>query len=102
MLIAFLKSALLTGREKKDDLRKRGAEDFKRFKNEMKALGIEAKWRVMGGKTAQHDRFILDRSHAWNMPPINTLLKGDYSEISETPNRPPFEEWWAAGVDLLS
>jgi hypothetical protein len=36
------------------------------------------------------------------MPPINTLLKGDYSEISETPQPPPFKEWWAVGTDLFS
>jgi hypothetical protein len=93
---------ILTGAEKREDLRKRGVEDFKRFQKEMKALGISADWRIMGGKRDKHDRFLLERSRAWNMPPINTLLKGDYSEISETPNRPPFDEWWAQGSDLLS
>ena len=93
---------ILTGPESREKLRVRGAHDFKRFKDEMGALGITAEWRIMGGKRDLHDRFILERSRAWNMPPVNTLLKGDYSEISETPNRPPFEEWWARGVDLLS
>ena len=36
-----------------------------------------------------HDRFILGRSQAWNVPPVNTLFKGDYSEASKTPTRPP-------------
>jgi hypothetical protein len=93
---------VLTGKEKRDDLHKRGVDEFKRFQKEMGALGITAEWRIMGGKKDKHDRFILERSRAWNMPPINTLLKGDYSEISETPKRPPFDEWWAEGTDLLS
>lgn len=93
---------ILTGAEKRDDLRKRGAEEFRRFQKEMEALGIAAEWRIMGGKRDKHDRFVLERSRSWNMPPINTLLKGDYSEISETPNRPPFSDWWADGTDLLS
>jgi hypothetical protein len=68
----------------------------------MKALGIDAEWRIMDGARDKHDRYIVERTRAWNMPPINTLLKGDYSEISETPQPPPFEEWWAAGMDLFS
>jgi hypothetical protein len=95
---------VLTSAPKSDqaDLRKRGREDFKRFKKEMAALGIEAQWRIYDDRPAQHDRFLMERSRSWNVPPINTLLKGDYSEISETPNRPPFENWWGDAADLLS
>ncbi len=91
---------ILTGRENRDKVLKRGKEDFKRFKDEMQGLGINADWRVSreGGK---HDRFLLEKTRTWNMPPINTLLKGDYSEIAETPNRPPFDTWWSGGTDLL-
>ncbi|MBW8060583.1 MAG: hypothetical protein FVQ78_09780 [Solirubrobacterales bacterium] len=92
---------VLTGPEKREDLRKRGKDEFKRFQKEMQELGITAEWRIMGGKSDKHDRFLLDKSRSWNMPPINTLLKGDYSEIHETPKRPPFDEWWAEGTDLI-
>jgi hypothetical protein len=92
---------ILTGTESREKVLKRGREDFDRFQQEMKSLGINAHWRI-GAKHGKHDRFILERSRTWNLPPINTLLKGDYSEISETPNRPPFDEWWAAAVDLSS
>ena len=44
---------------------------------------------------------VVERARAWNMPPINTLSKGDFSQINET-EPPPFEEWWAAGADLFS
>lgn len=35
-----------------------------------------------------------------NVPPVNTLYKGDYSQASRTPTRPPFERWWADGAAL--
>jgi hypothetical protein len=95
---------LLTSAPREDQvgLSKRGREDFKRFRNEMSALGITAEWKLYDDRPAQHDRFLLERNRAWNVPPINTLLRGDYSEIAETPKRPPFEAWWADAVDLLS
>jgi hypothetical protein len=47
---------------------------------------------------ACHDRFILGggRGQAWNVPPVNTLYKGDYSEASRTPMR-PLERRWQSG-----
>jgi len=92
---------ILTGEPKDEGLAEKGKSDFKRFRREMQTLGITAEWRVVEGRPEQHDRFLLERSRSWNMPPINTLLKGDYSEISETPERPPFEEWWAAAKSLI-
>ena len=46
-----------------------------------------------------HDRFIVTRGKAWNVPPINTLYKDDYSEITAT-NAPPFESWWQKGKPI--
>ena len=43
------------------------------------------------------DRYIVGRNRTWSVPPVNTLLKGDYSEILATPTRPPFERWWEQG-----
>jgi hypothetical protein len=52
--------------------------DYKRFQGEMKALGIRVEWRIV--QTADrdwHDRFIVSRDAAWNVPPLNTIYKGD-------------------------
>jgi hypothetical protein len=92
---------ILTGAAATEEVLERGRKDFKRFRKEMKALSIDAEWRIMDGARDKHDRFVVERTRAWNMPPINTLLKGDYSQINET-EPPPFEEWWAAGTDLFS
>jgi hypothetical protein len=73
--------------------------DWKRFRSEMKALGILAEWRVAApGTLALHDRFIIGRHQVWNVPPVNSLHKGDYAEAFRSPNRPPFEKWWAAAA----
>ena len=89
---------LLSGERSMDDATRK---DFKRFAVEMKNRGITAESRVIPpAKMEWHDRFILGRKQAWNVPPVNTLFKGDYSEASRTPTRPPFDKWWADGVPL--
>jgi len=75
--------------------------DFKRFAAEMGNRGIVAQWRVIEPtKMHWHDRFILGRRQSWNVPPVNTLYKGDYSEAARTPARPPFDGWWVLGTPL--
>jgi hypothetical protein len=88
---------ILSGPAQVDDKAKK---DWKRFAAEMAALRIQAEWRVVEGRPEWHDRFILSKKQAWNVPPVNTLYKGDYSEASRTPTRPPFEKWWADGKPL--
>jgi hypothetical protein len=29
------------------------------------------------------------------------MVRGQYSEILETPNKPPFDEWWASSKDIV-
>jgi len=75
--------------------------DFARFKQEMTNLGIISEWRVVENQDrAWHDRFIVTKHRSWNVPPVNTLFKGDYSEAFSTTERPPFEDWWKRGVPV--
>ena len=76
----------------------RATRDFKRFREEMQLRGVNAEWRV--SERFAHDRFILGRGQCYNVPPINSLLQGSYSEILETPNRPPFEHWWDEATSI--
>jgi hypothetical protein len=74
--------------------------DYKRFQSEMQGLGITVEWRIV--QTADrdwHDRFIVTKDKAWNVPPLNTIYKGDYSEFART-QRPPYVEWWKKGTPL--
>ncbi|MFN2641340.1 MAG: hypothetical protein ABR548_05510 [Actinomycetota bacterium] len=76
--------------------------DFKRFKAEMATAGITAEWRVVPkDKMTWHDRFIVSKNETWNVPPINTLYKGDYSEAGRSEARPPFDTWWQEGNPIV-
>jgi hypothetical protein len=89
---------LLSGARSMTDATRR---DFRRFAVEMRHRGITAEWRIIEpARMDWHDRFILGRRQAWNVPPVNTLFKGDYSEASRTPTRPPFDRWWKLGDTL--
>lgn len=86
---------LMVTRPKPSDLA-----DYQRFTTEMAKLGITAEFRVVAAPHRDwHDRFIVTRDDAWNVPPLNTIFKGDYSQFTRT-DPPPFESWWAKGVDV--
>ncbi|MGH7812964.1 MAG: DEAD/DEAH box helicase [Candidatus Binataceae bacterium] len=70
----------------------RAKKDFQRFCDELVPKGILAEWRILPGFA--HDRWIISKNACYNVPPINSLLKGDFAELLETPNRPPFDDWW--------
>jgi hypothetical protein len=74
-------------------LSERSGKDFTRFSAEMAAKGVAAEWRVDPSRD-WHDRWLADDRVAWNVPPVNTLFKNDYSEIYPTSERPPLESWW--------
>jgi hypothetical protein len=89
---------LLSGPAQVDDPARK---DWHRFKKELAARGITCEWRVVPtNKRDWHDRYIVGRRQAWNLPPLNTLYKGDYSEIWRTASPPPFERWWREGTPV--
>jgi hypothetical protein len=74
--------------------------EYQRFTTEMGNLGITAEIRVVAAPDRDfHDRFIIGKGEAWNVPPLNTVFKGDYSQLART-DAPPFEKWWLKGVAL--
>ena len=73
----------------------RSRRDLSRFKDEMAAKGVVVEWRVdPRGARDWHDRWLAADGVAWNVPPVNTLFKNDYSEIYPSTERPPLQEWW--------
>jgi superfamily II DNA or RNA helicase len=77
------------------DLSIRDWNDFRRFRAEAETAGVAAEWRVLPGRDF-HDRFIADDNGCLNIPPVNLIYDASapYSQITEAPERPPFEEWW--------
>ena len=78
--------------------------NFKRFEVEMSKRGIKAELRVIYNKellNTIHDRWIVSENVCYNLPPINTIYQGQYAEIKNTKNIPPFENWWTNSHDIL-
>jgi hypothetical protein len=76
----------------------RAKQDFGRFREEVQRKGAIAEWRIH--PRFGHDRFLISRNYCYNIPPVGIFFKPTYAEILETPNRPPFEDWWARAVPL--
>jgi hypothetical protein len=78
--------------------------DFDRFAKELKKeRGITVQWRVLdrGETFKRHDRIILSKDQAKNLPPLNTVLAGSVGEILPSDIKPTdFDEWWKLGTDL--
>jgi len=78
--------------------------DFIRLKEELKSRGINMELRVICNDDFLrkiHGRWIISKGICFNIPPVNSIYQGQYDEIKETENIPPFEEWWKQGVDML-
>jgi hypothetical protein len=74
--------------------------DYERFKSEMAALGITVEYRIVAPPDREwHDRYIVTKGAAWNVPPLGAVVKGSYSEFSQT-EAPPFDRWWKKGKPI--
>ncbi len=77
---------------------RRSKKEFRRFRQELRNKGITCQWRVLS--RFAHDRFLMSKTYCLNVPPVNSWFQGSYSEVLETPNRPPFHEWWSQGIPI--
>jgi hypothetical protein len=79
---------------------------LRRFAKELKKeRGIDVQWRVLDKSEAfkRHDRIILSKDQAKNLPPLNTILAGSVGEILPSDIGPQDSgEWWDLGTDLAS
>lgn len=77
---------------------------FLRFRGEMLKNGVEVQFRVLIDKSIHdvHDRWLLSKNKKFNLPSLNTIYRGQYSEIKETTNSFPFEKYWEKGKDIVN
>jgi len=78
---------------------------FKDFKKELENKNIKVDLRIIISnkiKSEIHDRWIMTRGKAYNLPSPDVIFRGQYSEIKETKNIPPFKQWWAEGLDIIT
>ena len=74
------------------------------FSDELKNRGIQAEMRVMIDskiKRQIHDRWILAPNVSYNVPSIDSVMRGQYSEISETKSYVPYMNWWDSSSDII-
>jgi len=45
---------------------------------------------------------IMAKNIGYNIPSTDVIMRGQFSEIKETANRPPFDDWWEKGMNILS
>jgi hypothetical protein len=79
--------------------------NFKRFRDEMKNIGILCEMRVVVDSKIYgeyHDRWILSSNINYNSMSGDIAKRGQYAEIKTTENRPPFKEWWQNSLDIIS
>jgi hypothetical protein len=65
--------------------------EFLRLKSELHSKGTIVEWKIITDQSTLssfHDRWLCDSNSAWNVPPINSIFKGQESEMLKTTNRP--------------
>jgi hypothetical protein len=72
--------------------------EYLRFRKEMAAKGVSVEWRV--SDALFHDRYIISDGFQYNVPPVNSIFQGAYAEMLQSPNRPPFDDWFKGGVNI--
>lgn len=78
-------------------------ETFKEFRNYMKKIGISCEIRILPShlRSTGHDRWLFSDSYNYRLPSPDTVRRNQYSEISKTQVRLPFNEWWTQCKELI-
>ena len=48
-----------------------------------------------------HDRWILSKNICYNLPSSGIFARAQYSEIKQTDNIIPFDDWWNKSLDII-
>ena len=78
---------------------------YKIFKKELKSKNITCELKVIIDKkiiSSIHDRWIISKNVCYNVPSTDTILRGQYSEIKKTSNKPPFLNWWKKSRNIIT
>jgi hypothetical protein len=75
---------------------------------ELANRGIVLDWRFIDSNDVRrtHDRWIICKTKAWNVPDVGTILSGNNSEISQSLHckelKKIFENYWAKGKSMIN
>lgn len=78
--------------------------EFLRLKTELHNKGIKIEWKIITDQNTLsgfHDRWLCDANVAWNIPPVNSIFKGQESEMLKTTNRPNVNKLLKQTVSIM-
>jgi type I restriction enzyme, R subunit len=77
---------------------------FQEFREECKNIWILCELRILNPRSAAsiHDRWLISENKSFNIPSIDTVKIGHYSEIKKIENAPPFDDFWDQSKDIMS
>lgn len=86
------------------DVMKELRENFKEFQAYMKSKGVKTELRILvpSLRSASHDRWLFSSTKSYRLPSPDTVSRGQYSEISQTAIRLPFDESWLQSKDIIN
>lgn len=91
--------------ELSDSVTRSATRAYRELGREMQSRGIAFEWRFIDSKKLRdtHDRWIISRGSAWNIPNLNAILSGQHSELVRTANGPElrsvFEGAWGVAPE---
>ena len=65
--------------------------EFLKLKGELHNKGTNIEWKIITDQntlSSFHDRWLCDSKDAWNIPPVNSIFRGQESEMLKTTNMP--------------
>ena len=77
---------------------------FLKFRKEIEIISnIRVELRIMPREVAAtvHDRWLISKNSCYNLPSVDVMKRGQFSEINPTINRPPFDELWYKSIDIV-
>ena len=89
-----------------NNVNKVAKKDYKRLNKELKNKGIDLIWAVIDSKSIRdtHDRWIISKDYAVNVPNVNAIASGQRSEMnkSENPNdiKKAFQKYWSKSKEI--
>lgn len=82
--------------------------DFGNLAQELGARGVRLEWRVIESREIRdtHDRWIVSRNAARNVPNVNAILSGQHSEMNVSDQRAELDKlfggYWARAIPIDS
>ncbi|MCF7878797.1 MAG: hypothetical protein K9L95_04930 [Candidatus Omnitrophica bacterium] len=76
---------------------------YKDLKKEFKSDKIKLEIRGIVDKkvgSGIHDRWIISEGLCYNVPSTDTVARGQYTEVKQSSNFPPFDKWWRKSKDI--